>query len=517
MSYSKALGSALTHTKLRTPDHVSPFSGMCSVCTSNCTGSCEIGLSAVRGPEAIYPHQSDINQFASEKDYPLDFSHLNINGRVFGAWGCQKDSEEATFPKVNISSFFGKSNMIKMKSPIILPAMAKLNWRDYYAGAALAGVAVVIGEDVVGKDQGLLLKEGRVMHSPLLAEMVQAFREYDIGFGDIIVQANVDDENLGVLEYAIQSLGVKSVELKFGQAAKGIQGMGRVKNIDEALRFQKMGYLIYPDPSDLQIAENYKKGIGQVFEKIGKLPMWDMEILTERVQALKKMGAQRVCFKSGPYDVEDLVMILKIASRSGVDLVTFDGAGGGTGNSPVRMMDEWGLPTVELESRVYDILHKMEEKGYELPQVAITGGFSMEDHVFKGLALGAPYINLIGIGRAAMAAAMTGKQIGDLIKAGKTPKELDRFGNTVEDVFEEIKKLRVFYGSKVDSMSTGAIGLYSYIQRVSTGLQQLMALNRKFAVEHINRDDLIPLTDLAATVTGLKDSSARLKQALKDL
>ena len=52
MSYSPALGSTLTHTRVRTPENVSKFSGMCSVCTANCIGTCEIGLSAVRGSEA---------------------------------------------------------------------------------------------------------------------------------------------------------------------------------------------------------------------------------------------------------------------------------------------------------------------------------------------------------------------------------------------------------------------------------------------------------------------------------
>lgn len=67
MAYSPVLGSTITNTKMRTPENISPFSGMC-----------EIGLSALRGSEAIYPFKTDINQFASEKDYPLDFSHFNI-------------------------------------------------------------------------------------------------------------------------------------------------------------------------------------------------------------------------------------------------------------------------------------------------------------------------------------------------------------------------------------------------------------------------------------------------------
>ncbi len=479
MSYSPSLGSSITNTKMRTPEHISDFSGMCAVCTANCVGSCEIGLSAIRGSEAIYPFETDKNQFASEKNYPLDFSHFNINGKVFGALGCAENSNEATFPKVNIDTSFGINNKIKLKAPIVLPAMAKLNWKDYYAGAALAGVLVVIGEDVVAKDKNLVLENGKVVSSPLIAEMISSFREYDRGYGDIILQANYDDENLGVLDYAIEKLGVKSVELKFGQASKGIQGMGRVKSIDDALHFQKMGYLIYPDPSDPVIAENYKKGIGQVFEKIGKLPMWNEDILVKRVNELRELGAEHICFKTGPFDPRDLIKILKIASKAGVDLVTFDGAGGGSGNSPTKMMNEWGMPTVYLESILYDILKKLKEKNYSTPQIAIAGGFAMEDQVYKGLSLGAPYINLVGIGRAAMTAALVGKQVGDLIKNGIVPKEYQRFGMTVEDIFGDIRELKGLY-TDVKNISPGAIGLYSFINRISVGLKQLMALNRKF-------------------------------------
>jgi glutamate synthase-like protein len=516
MSYSPSLGSSITNTKMRTPDHISDFSGMCAVCTANCVGSCEIGLSAIRGSEAIYPYETDKNQFASEKNYPLDFSHFNINGKVFGALGCAEDSYEATFPKVNIDTSFGINNKIKLKAPIVLPAMAKLNWKDYYAGAALAGVLVVIGEDVVAKDKNLVLENGKVVSSPLIAEMISSFREYDRGYGDIILQANYDDENLGVLDYAIEKLGVKSVELKFGQASKGIQGMGRVKSIDDALRFQKMGYLIYPDPSDSVIAENYKKGIGQVFEKIGKLPMWNEDMLVKRVNELRELGAEHICFKTGPFDPRDLITILKIASKAGVDLVTFDGAGGGSGNSPTKMMNEWGMPTVYLESILYDILKKLKEKNYSTPQIAIAGGFAMEDQVYKGLSLGAPYINLVGIGRAAMTAALVGKQVGDLIKNGIVPKEYQRFGMTVEDIFGDIRELKGLY-TDVKNISPGAIGLYSFINRISVGLKQLMALNRKFSLEYIDRSDIIPLTELAAKVTGLDTYEDLLKKELENI
>ncbi len=514
MTYSPSLGSSMTNTRMRTPDHLSPFSGMCSVCTANCTGMCEIGLSALRGREATYPYQTDRNQFASEKDYPIDYSHLNINGRVFGAWGCEEDPYKATYPNANMEASVGTDNPVKLKIPIILPAMAKLNWRDYYAGAAMAGVLVVIGEDVVMKDPELVLEDGKVKSAPLIGEMLDSFRKYNRGYGDIVLQGNFDDEHLGVLDYAIKEQGATTVELKFAQAAKGIQGLGIINTLEEALKLKRRGYIVHPDPEDEEVSEKYKVGIGPKFEKVGKLPIWDEEHLVNRVKELKDMGAKRVFFKTGPFDPADLARILVIASKAGVDLVTFDGAGGGSGNSPVKMMNEWGIPTIVLQSILYSILKEMENKGYKLPQVAITGGIAMEDQVFKALALGAPYINIIGIGRAAMAAAMIGKTVGDLIDEGKVPKDFQRFGETKEDLFEGLRELRLYYDD-ADTFSTGAIGLYSYLGRVKAGVQQLMALNRKFDLASLTREDVVPLTLEAKQATGLKDYNDLMTEGLK--
>lgn len=517
MSYSPSLGSSITNTHMRTPAHLSDASGMCAVCTANCTGPCEIGLSALRGAQAIYPFSTDINQFASEKAYPLDFSHININGRVFGAQGCPEDADQAAFPHVSIRSTFGRSGKIKLLAPLVLPAMAKLNWRDYFAGAALAGVLAVIGEDVVAKDKALVLENGKVVKSPLIEEMVNAFRMYHRGYGEIILQANFDDEALGVLDYAVTQLGVKSVELKFGQAAKGIQGISRLSSLEDALAYQTMGYLIHPDPSDPVVAERYRNGIGPVFERIGKLPMWDEEHLMNRVAHLRALGAEQVCFKTGPFDPKDLIRILKIASKSGVDLVTFDGAGGGTGNSPTKMMNEWGIPTVQLESILVEVLRKLHTGGYDLPQVAIAGGFALEDQIFKGLALGAPYIGLVAVGRAAMGAAIVGKQVGEGIQEGNIPKEYSRFGSTVQEIFGDIPELKGFYGTDADHISTGAIGVFSLVNRISAGLKQLLALNRKFDVAHISREDISPLTALAAEVTGLQTWHEACRQELDNM
>jgi len=55
MTFSRVNTSAATLTKNRTEGSVTPASGMCVTCVDGCIGMCEIGKSAYRGHEVIYP------------------------------------------------------------------------------------------------------------------------------------------------------------------------------------------------------------------------------------------------------------------------------------------------------------------------------------------------------------------------------------------------------------------------------------------------------------------------------
>jgi hypothetical protein len=45
--------------------------------------------------------------------------------------------------------------------------------------------------------------------------------------------------------------------------------------------------------------------------------------------------------------------------------------------------------------------------------------------------------------------------------------------------------------------------MYSYISRMTQGLQQFMAGARKFALKYIERSDLMALTEEAAKISGI--------------
>ena len=490
MSHSPKLSSLFNNTKLRTPNDISDLSGMCSVCSDKCPGLCEIGLSAVRGIEAAYPFGTANNQFASEKVYPFDFSHFNINGRVFGAMGAAEDSETTNVHSVDISYEFGYERKIKLRAPVILPAMAKLNWQDYYSGAAMAGVMVVIGENAVKLDKDLQHdSNGKVSHAPFLGKMIEYFRRYDRGYGDIILQVNADDIVLGTAEYALKNFDLKTIEIKFGQAAKGIQHVAPVNSAEEAEFLKKNGYLVFENPN----------GSGLI--QCGRLPMWNEASLGEIIARFRAYGAKNIFFKMAGFDVNDIRRVLQIASANNVDLITFDGAGGGSGNSPNKMMNEWSHPTIDLIKIVNRLVGELREENLWIPEIAIAGGIAMEDTMFKALALGTPNIKLVGIGRAAMAAAVTGKNIGELIENDATPASYKAFGDTADTIFKDANYIKSIYKETGKPISYGAIGLYSYLSRLSFGLKLLMALNRKFSLKYIHQSDVIPLTKEAREYT----------------
>ena len=159
--------------------------------------------------------------------------------------------------------------------------------------------------------------------------------------------------------------------------------------LEEALKKCGQGFLVLPDPRDPGVQEAYGRKACPAFHVYGRLPIWSDDYLIGRIAQLRDMGMTNVYFKMAGFDPEDLEHVLRLASKAQVDMVTFDGAGGGSGYSPCKMMNEWCLPTVVMESILYGILDKLAAEGMELPHVAITGGFATEDQVYKALALGA--------------------------------------------------------------------------------------------------------------------------------
>jgi len=509
MSLTKLNRSAATLTKNRTEGSISPFSGMCVTCVDGCIGMCEIGKSAYRGAEVLYPQPFGIITAAAEKDYPVDLSHFSIMGTAVGAYGVEADSDKATFEKVSIETRIGRDKGIRLRVPFIISAMgstnvARQNWNGLAIGAAICGTILTIGENVCGMDEEAEIKNGRVVHSPDMETRVRLFQKWqEDGYGAVVVQTNVEDTRLAVHEYAIEKLGVEVAELKWGQGAKDIGGEVKIKSLEKAQELKRRGYIVLPDPEDPGVIEAFKKGSFREFERHSRLGMVEEESFLKRVEELRKLGAKYVFLKTGAYRPADLARAVKYASKAKIDLLTIDGAGGGTGMSPWRMMNEWGIPGVEIWSLAYQFAHRLAKEGEYVPDIAFGGGITFEDQIFKVLALGAPYVKVVGMARGPMAATMVGKTIGRRIIEGQIPVYVERFGSSVEEIFVTAPELKRKYGERFNEIPTGALGLYTYFKRLSQGLRQLMSGNRKFALGYITRDDIAALTREAASISGI--------------
>ncbi len=169
------------------------------------------------------------------------------------------------------------------------------------------------------------------------------------------------------------------------------------------------------------------------------------------------------------------------------------------------MMNEWGVPPVELHSLLYQYAKQLADKGEYLPALAVAGGFTFEDQIFKGLALGAPFVKLVGMARAPdrrghgrqdhRPGDRRGRSCRSTSSGSATPRT--RSSSPPPTLRKELGN------EEFEKLPTGAIGLYTYYERLAQGLRQLMAGSRKFALEHISRDDLAALTHEAADVTGI--------------
>ena len=101
---------------------------------------------------------------------------------------------------------------------------------------------------------------------------------------------------------------------------------------------------------------------------------------------------------------------------------------------------------------------------------------------------------------------MVGKNIGIWLENGNgtLPRTVSHFGSKKEEIFVSYEELVDKYGSEgVESLPLGAIGLYTFVDKLKVGLQQLMAGSRNFRISTISRVDVFALTEEAAKASGL--------------
>ena len=493
--------------------NVVPMSGICSRCIDGCKGGCEIWLSSFRGREVLYPGPFGGVTAGADKNYPVDYSHLNIQGYARGAKGLPErvegNPDNALFPTVDTETEYGWNKKVKLRVPIFTGALgsteiARKNWEHFAIGAAISGITLVCGENVCGIDPLLELdNNGKITKSPEMDRRIEIYRGFHEGYGELLVQMNVEDTRFGVAEYVSSKHNLDTIELKWGQGAKCIGGEIKVKSIKRAVELKKRGYIVSPDPTLHENQKAFEKGAIKEFERHSRLGFVTKEGFLEEVDRLRGLGFKRITMKTGAYSAAELAMALRYGAEANLDLLTIDGASGGTGMSPWPMMNEWGIPTFYLQSLTYKYCEKLSKRGLRVPDIAMAGGFSSEDGVFKALAMGSPYVKAVCMGRGLMIPGMVGKNIENWLAEGNLPTSVSKYGNNANEIFVAYAELEEKFGSNMKDIPLGAVGIYTYCQKFKVGLQQLMAGSRNFRLSTISRRDLMALTEEASKISGL--------------
>lgn len=520
-------------------------SGLCTLCRVDCQGRCETWLASMMGRKLLYPRDFGFVTAGSANTTAIgvNYNALRIQGYCYGAkgvpQGLSNSPDDCIFPNVNIEATFGKHVKTKAKVPLISGALgstfvAAKYWEPLAIGAALVGFPIVVGENVVGVDKNSEFKNGKVVNSPELDRRINTYLKYYNGYGAIIVQMNVEDTRNGVAEYLIDKFGNNVIiELKWGQGAKDIGGEIQVTDLEYALFLKKRGYIVDPDPTLPEVQQAFKNGTIKSFARHSRLGYTDLSSVSEvqeafnkEIERLRKLGFKRITLKTGSYGMEALAMALKFASEAELDLLTIDGSGGGTGMSPWNMMETWGVPSILLHAKAYEYASILAAKGKPVVDLAFGGGLAREDHIFKALALGAPYVKLVCMGRALMIPTFVGSNIEGVLRPenkekvngnwDKIPPAVSNLGNSAEEIFANYYEVEKKVGKdEIKNIPFGAIALYTLIDKLSAGLQQLMAGARKFSLSEISRDDLVSANRETEKETGIPFITDALDESAK--
>jgi len=491
-------------------------------------------MSSIKGRKLLYPRDFGSITAGSGNTLHLgvNYNALRINGYNYGATGLPKgltnSEDECIFPNVSLATEFGGAIKTQCRVPIMTGALgstfiAAKYWESFAIGAALVGYPIVVGENVVGIDRQAEISNGKITKAPELDRRIETFLRYYDGYGAIIVQMNVEDTRNGVAEYGIDKHGDKAIiELKWGQGAKDIGGEIQVNNLDYALFLKNRGYVVDPDPTQPEVQEAFKNKAIKSFARHSRLGYTKMsspeqveKSFKEAVAYLRKLGYKRISLKTGSYGMEALAMSIKFASDAKLDLLTIDGSGGGTGMSPWNMMETWGVPSLYLHSKAVEYANLLAKKGTKVVDMAFAGGLAREDHIFKALALGSPYVKLICMGRALMIPAFLGANIQGVFQPEKReklngnwnelpPNVVHNGGATSEEIFAGYFDVQKKVGKdEMKNIPLGAIAAWTLADKLAAGLQQLMAGARRFSLPAINRHDIFSMNREVEAVTGV--------------
>lgn len=260
--------------------------------------------------------------------------------------------------KTVLGAYHGCSAPLELEIPIYIASMSfgALSWN---AKAALGRAASRVGT-CTSTGEGGMLEEERQESSKLIYQMTPSRYMLDL---DHIRRAD-------------------ALEVAVGQGAKPGTG-GVLLGAKVADRVAEMRAL--PKGIDQRSAVRHPDFLGADDMQV---KLEELRIVTDnRIPIFVKMGATRV--------FEDV----KIAAKSGADVIVVDGMEGATGASPDILLDHTGIPTI---AAVAQARAALEDLGlYGQISLVASGGIRNGADAAKALALGA---DAVAIGTAALIA-----------------------------------------------------------------------------------------------------------------
>ena len=464
----------------------------------------------------------------------VGYHALRIQGYAYGAHG-RDDRAVQQRRRLRLSqrrhrdAVSARQIKTKCRVPIMTGALgstfiAAKYWDSFAIGAALCGFPIVVGENVVGIDKQAEIDNGARSAAPELDRRIDTFLRYYDGYGAIIVQMNVEDTRNGVAEYLIDKYGDKVIiELKWGQGAKDIGGEIQVTDIEYASFLKDRGYVVDPDPYDPMVRKGLRSACHHHLcpaQPPGRHRHETAPIRCERRSWRKSIDLRALGLQANL--AEDRLLRHGSAGH-GHPLCGRRQAGPADDrrfgrrnrHEPLEHDGPLGRAVAALHAKTYEYCKVLADRGITPPDISLAGGFAREDHIFKAIALCAPYTKLICMGRAPMIPGFLGSNIEGVFKPEQRAASLRTLGRAAavgqghrqhipEEIFCRLGSRREKVGDdEMDNIPFGAIAMYGYADKLGCGLQQFMAGARKFTLDQIDRADLMAANRETAELTGI--------------
>lgn len=153
-------------------------------------------------------------------------------------------------------------------------------------------------------------------------------------------------------------------------------------------------YCIRPNPDDPEVQKAFAEKRIPFFTRYTSITNPNLKTgdeVIEEIERRKKqlcdLGAKSFSLKTGGFGAPDLALGICAASDLGFELFTIDDSGGGTGMSPVDVMDNWGIPSILLHSMAWKLASRRKAKGMKVVDLAFGGGIAKPGQIFKDLCL----------------------------------------------------------------------------------------------------------------------------------